>query len=123
MGQVANPLASGTAWRLRPTHADALFLAVLAWGFFAGEAGLSRLLMDGDTGVHIRIGDWVRERRQVPRADLFSFSRPAGEWLAYEWLAGVIFSCAHSVGGLKGVALLAAILLALTPALLAQQAA
>ncbi len=83
---------------------------------------MSRLLMDGDAGVHVRIGDWIREHGAIPRTDLFSFSKPEGEWLAYEWLADVIFSVAHSAAGLKGVTLLSAVLLALVPTFLALHA-
>ena len=83
---------------------------------------MSRLLMDGDTGVHIRIGDWVREHGRVPSVDLFGWSKPAGDWFAYEWLSGVIMSAANEAAGLKGVVLIFATLLALVPAFMALQA-
>lgn len=89
----------------------------------AGESGWSRLLMDGDAGVHLRIGDWVREHGRVPTADLFGYSKPHGEWFAYEWLSGVLFSIAHEWAGLKGMVLLAGLTLAAVPALMAMQAA
>lgn len=82
---------------------------------------MSRLLMDGDTGVHIRIGDWVRAHGQVPTTDLFGWSKPHGEWFAYEWLAGVLMSAANEAAGLKGVVLIFATLLALVPAFVALQ--
>lgn len=101
-----------------PSLVDLFFVAVIAWSFLAGEKGWERLLMDGDAGVHLRIGDWVREHGNVPHQDLFGFSKPAGEWLAYEWLAGVLFS----LGGLKGMVLLCGVVLAIVPALLLLQA-
>ncbi len=110
-------------WLRRPTHADLLFLAILVWCFAAGEGGWMRLLMDGDAGVHLRIGDWVLENGRVPTHDLFGFSKPHGEWLAYEWLAGVIFSIAHSLAGLKGMVLLCGLVLAAVPAVIAMHAA
>jgi hypothetical protein len=58
----------------------------------------------------------------VPRVDLFGYSKPAGEWFAYEWLAGVLFSMANSAAGLKGVTLMSAVLLSLVPAFLALHA-
>jgi hypothetical protein len=109
---------ASAAVRFLPTHADTIFLAILAWCFLAGENGMARLLMDGDTGVHIRIGDWIREHGAVPRTDLFGFSKPHETWYAYEWLSGVIFSMANSAAGLKGVTLLTATLLALVPSFL-----
>lgn len=108
--------------RLRPTHADVLFVAIMTWTFVAGGFGMTGLLMDGDTGVHIRIGDWIREHGAIPHQDLFGFSKPHSEWFAYEWLAGVIFSLANSAAGLKGVTLMAATLLSLVPALIALHA-
>lgn len=109
--------------RLAPTHADVLFLAILGFCFLGGESGMTRLLMDGDTGVHIRIGDWVREHGRVPTADLFGWSKPAGEWYAYEWLAGVVMSAANEAAGLKAVVLMFATLFALIPAFVALHAA
>jgi hypothetical protein len=108
--------------RLAPTHADVLFLAILGFCFLGGESGMARLLMDGDTGVHIRIGDWVREHGRVPSVDLFGWSKPAGTWYAYEWLAGVIMSAANSAAGLKAVVLMFATLFALIPAFVALHA-
>lgn len=108
--------------RLAPTHADVLFLAILGFCFLGGESGMTRLLMDGDTGVHIRIGDWVREHGRIPTADLFGWSKPAGPWYAYEWLAGVIMSAANAAAGLKAVVLMFATLFALIPAFVALHA-
>lgn len=89
----------------------------------AGESGWSRLLMDGDAGVHLRIGDWVREHGRVPTVDLFGYSKPHGEWFAYEWLAGVLFSIVHDWAGLKGMVLLTGLVLAAVPAVVAMHAA
>jgi hypothetical protein len=115
-------LRAGSVARFRPTHADVLFVAIMMWTFVAGNFGMSSLLMDGDTGVHIRIGDWIREHGTIPHQDLFGFSQPHGEWIAYEWLSGVLFSMANSAAGLKGVTLMAATLLSLVPAFIALHA-
>jgi hypothetical protein len=108
--------------RLAPTHADVLFLAILGFCFLGGESGMARLLMDGDTGVHIRIGDWIREQGAVPTKDLFGWSKHPGDWYAYEWLAGVVMSAANEAGGLKAVVLMFATLFALIPAFVALHA-
>jgi hypothetical protein len=119
----SRPAAAPPELRWAPTHADLLFAAIIAWCFLAGENGWARLLMDGDAGVHLRIGDWVRANGTVPSTDLFGFSKPHGEWIAYEWLAGVLFSWSHSWLGLKGMVLLAGALLALAATVAAIHAA
>ncbi len=72
--------------------------------------GSKTMLGDGDTGWHIRTGDYILEHHAVPHSDIFSFTRPAAPWYAWEWLSDVIFSTLHRVWGVKAVALLAGIL-------------
>jgi hypothetical protein len=91
---------------LVPSYADWLFAALIVWLFVAGS-GWEVLLADGDTGWHIRAGEYVLAHLQVPRTDLFSFSRPDAPWCAWEWLSDVLFALAHRAAGLKGVSLLA----------------
>jgi len=77
----------------------------MAWAFALGQYGWQGLLMDGDVGTHIRIGDYILSHGSVPTHDIFAFSKPSGEWYAFEWLTEVIFSALHAVAGLKGVVL------------------
>ena len=77
----------------------------MAWAFALGQYGWQGLLMDGDVGTHIRIGDYILAHRAVPTHDIFAFSKPGGEWYAFEWLTEVIFSALHGFAGLKGVVL------------------
>lgn len=92
-----------------PSIADFLFAALLIW-LFAGGGG-KMLLGDGDTGWHIRTGDYVLENHAVPRKDIFTFTRPDEPWLAWEWLSDVIFASLHRSWGLKGVVILAGVVL------------
>jgi hypothetical protein len=94
-----------------PSHSDWLFAALMVWLFVAGS-GWQVLLADGDTGWHIRAGEYILTHRQVPHADLFSFSRPGAPWCAWEWLSDVLFALAHRAAGLKGVVLLAGTVIA-----------
>jgi hypothetical protein len=94
-----------------PSHSDWLFLALILWLFAAGS-GWETLLADGDTGWHIRTGEYILAHHQVPHADLFSFSKPGAPWYAWEWLSDVAFATAHRTAGLKGVVLLAGALIA-----------
>ncbi len=96
---------------LVPSHSDWLFVALMVWLFAVGSGWLV-LLADGDTGWHIRAGEYILAHRRVPHADLFSFTRPGAPWCAWEWLSDVLFALAHRAAGLKGVVLLAAAVIA-----------
>src|SRR5205085_9547162 len=91
--------------------------AILLWVFAAGS-GWSVLLADGDTGWHIRTGDYILDTRSVPVRDLFSFSKPGEPWFAWEWLSDVIFALLHRAWGLKAVAVFAGLVLSLAATLL-----
>ncbi|HBY60313.1 MAG TPA: hypothetical protein DEH78_10850, partial [Solibacterales bacterium] len=68
---------------------------------------------DGDAGWHIRVGEYVLDRGEAPKTDLFSFTKPGGAWFAWEWLADVLYAVAHRSAGLKGVVLVAGLTIAL----------
>jgi len=94
-----------------PSLADFLFLSLIIWLFLAGPNGWLALLSDGDTGWHIRAGDWMRQHGTVPYTDMFSFSKPGAPWFAWEWLAELLFSYLHEWAGLKGVVLFCGMLI------------
>ncbi|MBS1824984.1 MAG: hypothetical protein JST93_06660 [Acidobacteria bacterium] len=94
-----------------PSFSDLLFIAVLIWLFAAGSAGWLALLADGDTGWHIRTGEWVLQNGAVPRTDIFSFSRAGDAWFAWEWLSDVVFALLHQLAGLKALVLVTGIIL------------
>jgi hypothetical protein len=102
---------------LVPSLSDCLFLALLIWVFALGSGWIS-LLADGDTGWHIRTGEYILDTRSVPAHDLFSFSKPNAPWFAWEWLADVIFAALHRAWGLKGVVVFAAVTLCAAATLL-----
>src|SRR5579862_7188823 len=104
---------------LLPSLPDFLFLALLLWLFAAG--GANGLLADGDTGWHIRTGDYILAHHAVPHKDIFSFTRPDAPWYAWEWLSDVIFSALHQAWGVKGIAFLAGVLVCGTAAVLFSQ--
>jgi len=106
---VVTPPLSQVASRsfLRLSLYDIFFAVIILWSFMADPAGWQRLLIDGDTAFHIRIGDYILNHRQVPHQDVFSFSVPGQPWYAFEWLSEVAYALVHSVWALKGVVLLA----------------
>lgn len=95
-----------------PSLSDLFFLAILVWLFVSGGGtGWSGLLADADVGWHIRTGEYILDHGAVPRHDLYSFSLPGAPWYAWEWLADVIDAGLHRAAGLKGVVLLAALVI------------
>jgi hypothetical protein len=90
-----------------PSISDFFFIALILWLFVYGASGWIVLLGDGDTGWHIRTGQWILAQHRVPTHDLFSFSRPAAPWFAWEWLTDVIYALLFQAAGLKGIVLMA----------------
>lgn len=99
---------------LIPSLSDLFFLAILVWLFMSsGAAGWEGLLADADVGWHIRTGEYILDHLAVPQSDLYSFSKPAAPWYAWEWLTDVIYGGLHRAAGLKGIVLFAGVLIAL----------
>ncbi len=104
-------------FKLWPSFADLAFLMPMVF-LFGRMDGARTLLSDGDTGWHIRTGEWIVAHRAVPMRDIFSFSKPGDPWYAWEWLSDVVFAWLNGHGGLRGVVLFSVLLLALTFTLL-----
>jgi hypothetical protein len=98
--------------RLRPSLCDVL-LAALTVRLLAMGKGWLALLADGDTGWHIRAGDWMLQHRAVPTTDLFSYTRSGQDWFAWEWLSDVAMALVHRHWGLAGVSVLGGIVIVL----------
>jgi hypothetical protein len=86
---------------LVPGFVDLIFTALIAWLFVMTPKGWGLLLSDGDTGWHIRAGEWMLQNSRVPHQDLFSFTRPTEPWFAWEWGADILFALLHQWGGLS----------------------
>ena len=113
---MSNNLSNHHLRWLAPPLTEVVFLTMLLWLVVGGQA--RALLSDGDTGWHIRTGQFILTERRFPTQDLFSYSRPGAEWFAWEWGADVLFALAHRAGGLQGVVLVAGVLIAATSATL-----
>jgi hypothetical protein len=96
-----------------PSLTDFAFLMPIAI-LFGRMQGVKTLLGDCDTGWHIRTGQWIVSNHLVPTHDVFSFSKPGGQWFAWEWLSDVIFAGLNGMAGLRGVVLLSILLLSAT---------
>ncbi len=85
---------------LIPSIADIMFIALFLFlSFSAGK----ELLNDGDTGYHIRAGEYIIKTLSIPKQDMFSFLSPALPWTAHEWLSEVIMAMVHQAFGLTGI--------------------
>ena len=99
---------------LIPSLSDLFFLAILVWVFMSsGAAGWQGLLVDADVGWHIRTGQWILQHHAVPHHDLYSFSKAGAPWYAWEWLTDVIDGALYGLAGLKGVVLMAGVVIAI----------
>ncbi len=103
--------------RLMPSMTDVAFLLPIVMLFTRLE-GVRTMLGDGDTGWHIRTGEWMLAHHAIPRADLFSFTRPGQPWFAWEWLWDAAAAWLHQRWGLGAVVLASIFILCLTFALL-----
>lgn len=109
-----NPFA-----RLAPSLTDIAFILPVVL-LFTRLDGVKTLLGDGDTGWHVRTGEWIIAHHAVPHHDLFSFTKPASPWFAWEWLWDVAFAWLHLHGGLAPVVIASILLICLISALLFQ---
>ena len=101
------------AVKLLPSLADFAFLVPIAL-LFGRMEGVKTLLGDCDTGWHIRTGEWIIANGWVPARDIFSFTKPAAPWFAWEWLSDVLFAMLNALGGLQAVAMFAILVLSAT---------
>jgi hypothetical protein len=99
--------------RFLPSLTDVAFVLPLMLLFLKLD-GARTLLGDADTGWHIRAGEWMLRNHQVPRIDMFSFSRPGAPWFAWEWLSDVIFAMLHQRWGLAAVVLASIVVICIT---------
>ncbi len=57
-------------------------------------------LKDADIYWHLKTGDWIRQMGQVPRFDLFTFTRgPSVPWIDLHWLFQIAISWVYQQGG------------------------
>ncbi len=108
---------SRIAIRLLPSMTDFAFLMPIIF-LFGRMDGMQNLLGDGDTGWHIRTGEWIAANHVVPVRDLFSYSKPEGVWYAWEWASDLILAWLNTHGGLAMVALGAILIISITFTLL-----
>ena len=103
-----------TRWFFLPSAAEIIFISIFVRLVF--NAGI--LLSDGDTGYHIRAGEFIIQARTVPKSDIFSLWMPPLSWTAHEWLSEVLMAVVHDHAGLIGIVVLFSLTIAITYVLL-----
>lgn len=98
---------SGTRYVL-PSIDGLIAAAIFSMVLIVGNS----ILLDGDTGWHIRTGDYILNNFDVPSTDIFSHRKAGEPWIAYEWLADALFALVHRAAGLNGIVLLSATVIA-----------
>ncbi|GJM41017.1 MAG: hypothetical protein DHS20C20_12990 [Ardenticatenaceae bacterium] len=87
-----------------------LFVALFAIALFAMAV---RETLDPDMWWHLRTGEVILQNG-IPAQDLFTFTVPQNAWVTHEWLSQLIMWLVYEVGGLPGLILFFAALIALT---------
>ena len=82
-----------------------IFLAVIG-------IGPRMLNIDGDLGRHITVGNYILDTHSIPTKDIFSHTMYGQTLTPHEWLSEVVFALVYRLGGLNGIILCCAILLA-----------
>ncbi len=99
--------------RCFPSLNDFAFLAP-AILLFCLMSGVGSLLVDGDTGWHLRAGEWILDHHRFPTSDFFSFTKLGQPWFAWEWLWEIFIAWLYSLAGMPGVILGNLIIVCLT---------
>src|SRR5579872_7123348 len=103
--------------RWLPSLTDVAFLLPIAFLFLVMQ-GARTLLGDGDTGWHVRTGEWMLRNGRIPHTDFFSYTMAGKPWFAWEWLWDLSFGWLHREWGMTAVVLASMVVLGLTFALL-----
>ncbi len=82
-------------WRLREDAADLIPIVVVLLALFP--------LYNNDLWWHLAAGRWMVANYDVPRTDVFSWTRYLGDWVDNEWLGEVLVFGLWRVGGLAAL--------------------
>jgi hypothetical protein len=114
---VVNTEAGKAVARFLPSLTDIAFLMPILF-VFVKLSGARTLLGDGDTGWHVRTGEWILANGRVPATDMFSFSKPGAPWFAWEWLWDLGAALLHQRWGMAAVVLASLLVVCVSSALL-----
>lgn len=98
-----------------PSGADLVFTVVAPSKAIAGAVRLAQ--SDGDLAAHLAIGERILALRSIPGVSLASYTAPDDPFIAHAWLSEVVFAFVYRLGGLPLLAVLTALVIASTHAL------
>ncbi|MCB8947197.1 MAG: hypothetical protein H6653_04190 [Ardenticatenaceae bacterium] len=87
-----------------------LFVALFVIALFTMAV---RETLDPDMWWHLRTGEFILQNG-IPAQDVFTFTVPQNAWVTHEWLSQLIMWLVYLAGGLPGLILFFAALIALT---------
>ena len=87
-----------------------LFVALFVIALFTMAV---RETLDPDMWWHLRTGEFILQNG-IPAQDVFTFTVPQNAWITHEWLSQLIMWLVYLAGGLPGLILFFAALIALT---------
>ena len=92
-----------------PSILDVFIIIILFYVVFMDAGG--HLLRDADTGFHIMTGKYILENLALPTKDIFSYTVPGQDWVAFSWGTGFIFAILEKYTGLNGVVIFSILLI------------
>ena len=94
---------------LIPSIGEVIFLTIFLCLSFDLH---SRLLADGDTAWHIRVGEYILDTHSVPTEDIYSHRSPPIPFTAHEWLSELVMATVYRFSGLSGLVVFFAFIIA-----------
>src|SRR5262245_17937530 len=76
---------------------------ILLWIGTAVVLLLPNPLLDPDFGWHLRTGQEIITRHEIPRVDWYSHTVPSYSWVDHEWLQAVVVASLYRWLGMTGV--------------------
>jgi len=94
------PAGSALCWL--PSFTSLAFLLPVVFLYWQ-VGGPSAQHTDPNTGVHVRVGEWILSHHAIPRQDLFSFTLAGRAWCDWEWLSDVLYALNLHLRGLSAI--------------------
>lgn len=71
----------------------------------------SATAINQDLGRHIKTGEIIRQTKQVPQTNLFSYTNPDFPFINHHWLSEVIFYWLYLIVGIRGLIVFSALII------------
>lgn len=94
---------------LLPTFGDIIWLCTFLMVLIRGR---NMINADGDLALHLNLGRYIRQYREIPLLDVFSHTMTGEPVIQHEWLTTLIFSLTEKYFGLTGIIFICALVVA-----------